>query len=323
MPYPARGQHASLGMGEESTYGTEVAFSNWIELASLSLQRIRNTQPTARLGRIGQASNMPREFLVTSDNVQGSFGWCMAYDDSTILLLKHLLGANATTGAGPYTHTLTLASPAPTGLSLQAIPGVAPFNNAQQFTGCKLPRGTITFQPGSEIMCEVEVIGRTSAGLEAAGSPTYTSNGERIFHHSKSAGFTLGGTAIELRSMTINVDRGLDRNQELGSLLTSEPVERDRLNVTIDLTAAWQRVDFHTKHFADTQGDFTGTFTSGSKSLVLTAHNCLVEETSEPVSGAGMIEQRIRLRPYADSSVSGDQGFTLAFTNGNSSHSAN
>lgn len=323
MPYPARGQHATAGFGEESTYGTEVARANWLELAAITMRRTYGTKPTARLGRLGQASNNARELVATQETVEGSISWCLSYDDSSILLLKHLLGANATTGSGPYVHTLTLASPPPTGLTIEAIPGIAGFNIAQQFTGCKLTRGTIRIQPGEEIMCEVEVIGRTSGGLESSGTPTYTSNGERIFHHSKSAGFTLGGTSIEARSCTITVDRGLEANPEIGSLLTSEPVERDRLSVTIELTVLWQRVDFHTKHFAGTQGDFTATFTSGSKSLVLTAHNCVIEDLDQPTNGAGAIEQRIRLRAYADSSASGDQGLTLAFTNGNSSHSAN
>lgn len=323
MAYPRRGQHAWIGVGEESTYGTEVARSNFLEVARCSLRRIHNTKPTSRLGRTGQASNMPREFVVVNDLVEGSIAWPLAYDDSSILMLKHLLGANTTTGSGPYVHALTLASPSPIGLSLEYSPGPGPFDAAEQITGINFSRGTITITPGEEIMCEVECIGRTHAGFEAPGTPTFSSNGERIFQHQLTAGYTLGGTTIELMSATITLDRNIDRLMELGTLFTQKPVERGQLSVTIDLTAAWQRSDFHTKHYADTQGDFTATFTSGSKSLVLTAHNCIVEDVSNPVESAGMIEQRVRLRAYADSSVSGDQGLSLAFTNGNSSHSAN
>lgn len=319
MALAGRGFGATAGFGEESTWGTEVSRTNWLALASQSLARAVEYTPSSRLGALGQASSNFRYNFLARDTVAGAFSWPMAYDDSTILLMKHLLGANATSGAGPYVHTITLASPVPTGLTIEMIPGTFSFDAAQQFTGCKFTSGSISWAVGQEVMAEVQVIGRTSAGLEAAGTPTYSSNGELILQHQKSAGFTLGGTSVAIKAMTINVDRGLQPNPELGSQYISEPVE-DRLNVTIDLTMAWQQADWHTKFYAGTQGAFTGTFTSGSKSLAITAHNCIIETLTEPVSGPGMVEQRARLRAYAGAS---DQGLALVFTNGNSSHSAN
>lgn len=313
-----RGFGASIGVGEESTWGTEVARSNWVRVTSASIRRERAKVVIPDLGRLGQASSNHREFFVDYDYVSGGFDWLVAYDDSTILLLKHLLGANVTAGAGPYTHTLTCASPVPTGLSIEQITGTHGFNSAQQFTGCKLTSGRISCAPGSPLTASVQVIGKTSGGLEAAGTPTYSSNGERVLQHGAGT-IALGGTTVPLKGFDISIDRGLERLREIGSLFTSEPVEQ-RLNVTIECTMAWQQADWHTKYFADTQGDFAVTFTSGAKSLAITAHNCLIEDLSEPVSSAGMVEQRATLRAFADAS---DQGLTLVFTNGNSSHSAN
>lgn len=313
-----RGFGTSIGVGEESTWGTEVARPNWLRVNSASIKRSRSKTPIGDLGRLGQASSSHREFFVDQDNVEGSFAWNVAYDDSSILLLKHLMGANVTAGAGPYTHTLTMASPVPTGLSIEQIPGTHGFNAAQQFTGCKLASGSLSISPGQPLVCEASVIGRTSGGLEAAGTPTYSSNGERIYQHQLGA-ITLGGTTIPLKSLSIAWDRGLERLRELGSLFTSEPVE-GRLSITLDLVAAFQQADFHTKFFADTQGDLVATFTSGAKSLAITAHNCLVEDLSEPVSAVGMVEQRIQLRAFADAT---DQGLALVFTNANASHSTN
>lgn len=316
----AVGHGAFVGFGEESSYGTEAARANWMRVNSISIKRERMKQILPDLGSYGQASSNPREFFVERDDVVGGFGVVMSYDDSTLLLLKHLLGAVATGSGPPYTHTFTLASPGPTGLTIEAAPGNTPgFNHAQQFVGCRLSSGVITIVPGKPLTMDLTVMGRTSGGLEAIGSPTLTAP-SRIYQHQAGA-ITLGATTVALKQMVIRIDRGLARLPEVGSLHTSAPTE-ERLSIEIELKAAWQANKFHTNWFADTQEDLAVTFTGpSSKSMVITAHNCLVMDTSEPVSGPGVIEQTIKLKPFAESG--GDQGLAIAMTNANSSATAN
>jgi hypothetical protein len=76
------------------------------------------------------------------------------------------------------------------------------------------------------------------------------------------------------------------------------------------------RSKFHTNWFADTIEDFSFTCTSGSLSLAVVGQNTQVMDSSEPVSSAGMIEQRVLLKCFSGAS---NQGLSLAFTNANSS----
>lgn len=323
MPVPviARGFGLTGGFGQEVTWGTAVARTNWLPFNSCSVARKRTKQNMPHLGYLGQASTVPREYFVDEDRVEGSFEWVAGFDDSTLFLLKNLFGTVATGAGPPYTHTFTLASPQPEGLSFEYIPGTSPgFNNSQQFVGCLLSRGTITVRPGSPVLIACDLMGKSSGGLEAAGVPTYNTTRETI-RQNLAGNIVYNGTTVVCKQMVIRVDRGLEPLRELGSLNPSRPVE-NRIALSIELLCAWQASTFNSALFADTQGDLTVTFTGTSnRSAAFTAHNALVMDSSEPVSSGGQIEQRVTLQPFADSG--GDQGLALAITNANALATAN
>jgi hypothetical protein len=323
MPVPvvARGFGLTGGWGSEVTWGTEVARTNWLPLNNCNVKRVRTKQIIPHLGYLGQASSNPREFYNDEDRVEGSFEFNAAFDDSTLFLLRHLFGTVSSGAGPPYTHTFTLASPQPEGLTMEVIPGTSPgFNNSQQFVGCLLSRGTITVRPGSPVVVACDVMGKTSGGLEAAGTPTYNTTRQHILQN-LAGNITLGGTAVACKQMVIRIDRGLEPLRELSSLNPSRPVE-SRLDLSIELLLAWQAAKFHTNFFADTIEDLAVTFTgTSSRAAALTAHNCLVMDTSEGVSSPGQIEQRVTLKPFADSG--GDQGLALAITNANAAATTN
>lgn len=321
VPVPARGFGLTLGFGEETTWGTEAARTNWLPANSASPKRVRNNEVLPHLGYLGQASTNPREFWLNEDKVEGSFEVCAAFDDSTLLLLKHLLGAVASGAGPPYTHTFTLASPQPEGLTIEVIPGTSSgFNNSQQFLGCLLSRGTITIRPGAPVVLACDVMGKTSGGLEAAGVPTYNTTRQHMLQH-LTGNIVLGATTVVCKQVVIRIDRGLEPLRQIGSANPSRPVE-NRLDVSIEILTAWQANKFHTNWLADTQEDLTFTLTGTSnRAAAFTAHNCLVMDSSEPVSSAGQIEQRVTLKPFADSG--GDQGLTIAVTNANAAATTN
>lgn len=288
------------------------------------MKRERTKEPVPHLGAISDLSSNPRDFFASSDNVVGGFAFPMAYDDSTVRVLRHILGAVATGAGPPYDHTLTLASPLPSGLSLEIINGMVngTGDTTEVFWGCLFGAASISIEAGGIMMCDVgTVIGVSSGGLTTAGTPTYSTNGQYI-RHNHAGVVTVGATDFALRSMRISVDRGLQRNQELGSLFTSRPVE-ERLAVDLEFSVLWQTDAWDDSNQADTQADMTVAFTgSGSNALAITAHNMLIMDVSRPVSGPGGITQTIRAKAL-QSSPTGDQGLEMIFTNANASHAAN
>lgn len=318
---PVRGQGAYVSVGQESTWGTPVARTNRLRINAYRMRRVRSKEIVPDLGSLGDDSSNAQRFFVAEDRAEGGFDFNMAYDDSTLMVLKHLMGLVDTTdlGGGSYAHLFSLLTPQPEGLTIEGGPGTADFNAGQVFAGCLFSRGTITVTPGKTLVCSVDVMGKTSAGLVAvSGSPGYSSNGERILQNHAGAA-TLESDEAAYKQMVIRIDRALEPLREVGSLHPSRPVE-NRLSVEIELLCAWQQNHFHTAYFADTQSSFGMTFTSGSKSMQIDAQNCLVMDTSEPVSSMGMIEQRVLLKPMKGT---GHEGLEITVTNGNALPTAN
>jgi hypothetical protein len=319
---PHRGFGACLGIGVESTWGTAVSRTNWIRANSLGLRRVRAKERVPHLGHYGQTSTMDRDFFIASDFSEGAISFPVAYNDSSVLLLRHALGANAApAGSDPYTHTLTLASPGSTGLTLEQISGTigGAGNMTEVFEGALANTTRLMVEAGGLMSCEINYIAQTSGGLAAAGTPSLNTTREYIAHN-HAGSLTHGGTAMVVRSLEVNLNRNLERNHELGSLNTSVPVEGG-LDLEVEATVLWQAATAHSRYLDDTQGDLAVTFTgTSSRALVLTAHNALIIDRSAPVSSKGGILETIRFRCYADSS---DQGLSLAFTNGNATHDVN
>ena len=68
---------------------------------------------------------------------------------------------------------------------------------------------------------------------------------------------------------------------------------------------------------AGTQGDATITFTDGTRSLAITLHNATIMDYADPISGVGVIRQKVRFQGFADGTK---HGLGIVLTNGNSSN---
>lgn len=315
-----RGFGAALGFGVESTWGTPVARTNWLRPVSVGLRRTRTKPPIGHLGDLSQVSTVMKEFFVESDFAGGPISWEMAYDDSTVLLCRHAFGTNVDAGAGPFTHTLTLSDPPPTGLTIEQISGTpATGNMAEVFEGCLVNSAVFSVEAGKLMMAEFDIIGETSGGVVAAGSPSQNTTRERIAHNHAGT-ITLQGTACPVRSAKFTINRNLERNHELGSLFTQVPVPGG-IELEIETTVLWQSSQWLTNYYADTTGNLTWTFTgTSSRSLAITAHNCLITDRGAPVQTKGGILETLKLRPQADAT---NQGFSFVFTNANATHLIN
>jgi hypothetical protein len=319
-----RGFGATAGFGIEATWGTPVARTNWMPVVSAGLRRTRNRQDSPNLGYLGQASTMPRNFYLENDFAGGPITTEVAFDDSSVLLARHIFGTNVDSGGGPFTHTMTLSSPLPTGLTIEQISGTPASgggNVAEVFEGCLINSARYYVEHGKRMMVDLDIIAETSQGLVASGTPTYNTAREFITHNMMGT-LTLGGTSCAVKSLAITISRNLERNGELGSLFTQRPVE-NRLQVEIDANVLWQQSTWDTNYLADTQGALAVTFTgTSSRTLVIAGQNVAVWDVGRAVSSAAGIQQSIKLRPFADANGT-NQGLSFAFTNANAVHTTN
>lgn len=318
MTLPVRGAGGTLGIGVESTWGTPVARTNWLLMKSMGLRRLVTNKEVDDLGQLGQASNMHRSSYVESDFAGGPLSWYAAYDDSTVALLAHIMGAVATSGpsGSQYTHLLTLASPVPIGVTLEQISGTGHASSitsvAEVFEGCKFAGARLSLSAGGLLVVETDVIAQTSGGLTAAGTPSH--NARNLIRHNQSSGVSVGGTPRAFESFVINIERDLQRRHEIGSAFTSEPHENG-LAVTAEFRGKWQASAFDTALLSGAQSDWTIPFTgSGDNALTITLHNVQVNEVTRDIDSRGAPELVVKVRAYADAT---DQGLALEFKNAN------
>jgi hypothetical protein len=100
------GRNAAVGIGFETTEGTAVAAARWARLASLTLNKASTRTRIDDLS-LGTTSYLQARYLEQVE-ITGSLEIIGYYQNGAITsFLRAIIGGTwATTGAGPYTHTL-------------------------------------------------------------------------------------------------------------------------------------------------------------------------------------------------------------------------
>ena len=160
------GRNSAIGWGGESTRGP----AGWRADGNpvITMKGKRKLSKVQRPHLVGGSGTMRRSHFTSSDRSEGSFEIELSYRNIGTWL-KHLLGVVATTGSGPYTHTLTLAELAAgnPGLTLEMIRGNA--TNSEVFEGVVVKKGRISIQQGQVGRLGIEWMGQTAAARGSAG----------------------------------------------------------------------------------------------------------------------------------------------------------
>lgn len=206
------GLNTWLCFGEESTYGTAVARTKWLEITDESLQGKQTIISKPALRNVSALNRVQ-----SKKDVGGSFKFQMPFEGAE-KILKHSMGTMAAvTGAGPYTHAATLASALPTGLTIEvdrdtvAIGGTSAF----LYEGCQINK--ITFAQAFEdfLTCECEVIGEDFSMVTQTATAFTAFNG---IDYSMMTSPLLNGAAIKLQAWELTIENGLAADRyKLGS----------------------------------------------------------------------------------------------------------
>jgi len=319
MALPFHGRGAAFGYGEESTFGTAVARSNWRQTVSGSPYRkvTRNYRP----GLVGVASSFTKRNTVSGvTECGGSAEHVMTYEGMG-MLFKHALGALATTGTGPYVHTYTIGG-LPPGLTIESIESGDSGNVAQVAEGCKFTRMSLKWTSPSDVaMAAFDFLAEDIGAYTTAGSPAYAagSNIDMIGHQLGQLGFN--GNNHDLISLEMVIDNKLARRYKLGSRLTKEPARSDFCEVRWIAEIEWEDGNIITDFRNEVAGDVTVTSTgTGNHACTFTLHNAEIWDTPKPTNGPGPGRMRVEFRGLSDGT---DEGFKIALTNDDSSGTAN
>ena len=260
-----------IGVGKESTYGTPVAASSFLELLdggdSMKLKAGRIAKPTLRC-----ASSL--RSVKAKKSVDGSIKFPMTFAGPE-MFLKYGLGTASTsalTGSNK-SHSITLLNALPTtGLTVRMNRGEVGLLGEFIYQGCKINKLGFSLQPEGYLECTVDLIGQDET-IDTASTPTYTASPYITWDLLTVK--TIAGTDVPIQSFELNIENNLDADTyKLGSLLRQNPGRGGSRKISGSVEMEFQSLTHYNYFINQTQNaivlTFDGGIISGSDHWLLT-----------------------------------------------------
>lgn len=223
---PVAGFGSGFAFVKEVTYGTPVATTKAMPYLDESLSLMKNwvTSNTLRGGNYLPTTSGSRQ----GSRVGNGDVNMLLYTHGTAALTEAMLGGMATTGAGPYVHTATMAATLPS-YSIQVTYGATTSTMRKAVEGAKVGSWEIGIAQGENVtlgttwVYEDELIttGATLAGSYPAAMTAYNANDFGTL--------TVGGATYCVESLTISGDNNLkDDSFCIGQTTIANPVAQRR-----------------------------------------------------------------------------------------------
>ena len=304
----ARGTQTTIALYEESTYNTTPATpaGQKLYVTNFGVSASQNLIDSGTL----QANRSRARPVQGNINVSGSIGFEL-HAESMGTILKHLMGTNATTGAGPYVHTMDLGD-LPVGLQIEkdhgsAISGSGRF---ELFTGCRIGGATFSFPAEGYCTASLDVMGANSTLGTATidNDATLDDNGCTPFS-SFLGSIEEGGASIAyVQSAEIRIDNGLDGSiYAFGGAGVKRALPEGFSTVTGSITALFESAALLTKAIAGTESSLlitlsrgTGAGSAGNEFISFEVQQLMFERTSPTIDGPNGILLTLPFKAYWD-----------------------
>ena len=266
------GYRSFFGLGEESTYGTSVARSHYVEINSESLAVTEPTIKTNSLFRRGYKNILVAQGGVS---VAGDIEFDAMYG-GWLKLAKHAFGRidtsvpDPTSNATVKRHKFTIVNTLPTGLTLEVFRDTTDLvtepSKSYLYTGCKL--NSMRFAGAVDEILKVTcgVIGRQE-GRVAKSSESFAAEKLAVYHQGK---LDWGSDELAVEEFEIALENGLDLRPRFNSRFTREPIPNSKVAVNGSFTTefdSWaQYDDFRNATERRLLVTFTGDVITGSYS---------------------------------------------------------
>jgi hypothetical protein len=233
------GLGAQLGIAAETTYGTFVAPSKFIEFTKESLAFKKTTAQSAGIAA-GRLLALSSRRVLTRKEVTGSIDLEVT-NKGMGLLIQALMGTTVTPvqqGAGPaYSQTHTLASVAGKSLTIQkGVPLTTGTVTRKNFLGCKVTSAEFSCEVGGMLTASFEIDGRDVEETSALAAASYSNQSPFHFGQMAVKTGTFGTeTALNgIRKMSCKIERPQDveRFYANQAALKAEPVENDQVKIS-------------------------------------------------------------------------------------------
>lgn len=279
-----------LGIGEESTYGTEVAATQRAPLLSTDLDDQLQLYSDETLQ--GRAAMRPPDagHIIVAGSVSTRLRYTLAN-----LLLKHGLGALA---AGRYTLASTREN---LGLTLAVDKGVSPV----AYLGCKVSDLTLTSEL-ERVMLDATIRGRsvvrpsttnTAAVLAAlANSDTNVLHRHMNFRLGDLADALASGDEVGVTSLTWAVTRPVDETYTNQGQTIVQPLDNGFPEMSLEIVVPRHTTDqYKTWQNAGTALQARAFWQSGARSIELLLMSLFIQDAPVPTPGAELLSTTVTL----------------------------
>lgn len=274
-----------FGLKKETTYGTAVTVDRFIPFTGFGVTSkfVQHVAEGIVAGRMFPDVEQAKKGV---EEVGGPVEFEMAAR-SQALIWELLLGAAATTGSGPYTHTITPAGLQPSATLQAGITDVGGTVRPFTVAGAVFDQGTFTGSVGEVAKVKVEVIGRTVVTDTALASASYTAGAltPMVFREGSA---TVNGAAVNATSFEVAISRNLQRRYLAGASATARPLTSGRPVCSGKITAEFEDLTEYNLARNATDIDVVLGFSDGTSSTTFTVHTKLAD-ASPAISGLGAV----------------------------------
>lgn len=304
--------HASwAGFGVESTYGTAVARTKFYEFDSESLNFDMGYTPKPGVRSV---DHWLTRAVKKKKDVSGSMDLAVSYSNMEVLF-KHALGTNNTTGAGPYTHTITMTAAVPTGLSIEVNRDAANVGAGSSwlYEGCQIESMTLSHEVEGFLMASFEFIGEDSSNTTIS-TPTFATFDGISWDE---LAVTLNGTTLEIMGYELKLANNLAKDRfKLGGRTRKGTGRAGAREVTGTLKMEYDAKaisDIYRVNSETVAGGLLFTYTSGAKTLVISVPQPMFTGKDPSVDNSGPIPIEIAFKGYA--LISDNTSMAMVFVN--------
>ncbi|MFF9625447.1 phage tail tube protein [Streptomyces griseosporeus] len=252
------GLGAQLGIAAETTYGTFVAPTKFVEFTKESLALKKTTAQSAGIAA-GRLLALSSRRVVTRKEVSGSIELEVA-NKGMGLLLQALMGTTVTPvqqGAGPaYLQTHTLADTAGKSLTIQkGVPLTTGTVTDKTFLGCKVTSGEFSCGVGEMLTATYEFDGKDCDEGQTLAAASYSNQSPFHFGQMALKTGTFGSEAAldGIRKVSVKIERPQDveRFYANQSALKKEPISNDQVKITGSLESDYVATTLDDLHTSD------------------------------------------------------------------------
>jgi hypothetical protein len=237
-----------LGFAKETTYGTPVPRTNFLEINSEAIETQEKVVESAALAQVGIRTTRRAQGAVS---IAGSFDYDAAYSGWERLLTECMGSISSqqpdVTGSPTvWDHTISIADQLPTGLTFEVFRGTETFvtepNKSFVYQGCQITQVQMSCKVDDLLKVQFQMFGQQEA-RQAKSTPVYPTDPLAVFTQGVCQ-WNANDVFAENFMITFNND--LEQRFKLGSRFTRQPTRRGKLSVEVSFDAEftdWSQYD--------------------------------------------------------------------------------